>query len=1134
MDAKMRCWLACGCAILGAALCGSVSAAAPAASAEAGGPVKVLIRYPTMHGDSVVFEAGGNLWKTTLKGGIATELTDDSGFDMAPHYSPDGCWIAFTGWFQGNTDVYVMSANGGPVKRLTFHSINMPTPTGQLKPALDNIVVGWTPDSKDVVFLSRRDSFNPQVMHAYTVPVTSGLPKQLPLPWTGPLSFGPNGHEVAYNKLARVLRPFHRKHYFGGQAQKIFTFDFETGKSRQITFWKGASVWPMWDGGVLYFTSDRGPKGVQNLWSYSFTANRFTQLTHFDTYDIDWPTLGNDGIAFSDGGDLYTYLFSDHALHRIDVRVPINGLRLQPHWEDGAQHVNAATLSPNGKLALFAARGALFTVPGKFGSTETLTHDPAADERHPAWSPDGKQIAFILAKGDTEEIALKTATGGTPKLLTHTTDVSYQGPVTWSPDGKWITYVDSDQNLWLQNVQNGQRTKVTADPSSRFSFTDLAWSAGSDWIAFSKGLPNQTTALFLYHLADHSLHQISSGRFNDSDPAFSRDGKYLFFASARLTIPVVGDFDDTVLAGLDGDGLYAVTLAKDTPSPIAPREPEAVSPHAGKHGAAKKPKESAQTGPVHIDLTGLMTRAVQLPVSPAVITRVVAAGGVIYYTTGRNQAIGGAVTGETPKLEAYDLAKRKHLTLENGAQDLVVSADGSTLLYRIKHQWVLRPAKFNAKAKDEKLNLAQVRRWVEPRAEWNTIFGEAWRDVRDYFFNPDMIKQQWATLGDRYRRLLPRAASRNDVNWLIANMIGSFGESHMYVFGGDMGWKSPAAPSADLGALFELDPASGRYKLSRIYHGDDTIPGYRAPLAQPGLKVAVGDYILAINGQDLKAPASPYSLLLGTYGTTVGLRIATNPEGHGAWTIHVKPVANAAKLHLLAWIRHNRAEVDKLSDGKIGYVYLNDFEATGMHEFMRQYYGQLRKQAIIFDDRWNLGGADIVEQAIYDRIARRIPAMGTTRLGWNSPYGTAFGGYMAALINRGSASNGDIFAYTFEKDHLGPTIGSRTWAGVRGFDGPFRLMDGGHLTVSDFGMYGLHSQWVVENVGVEPDVKLHDEPGAWNRGDDQQLRTAVDMLMKKIKAAPRTWPPPPAWEPAFPAQPAYPKCTDQVVTVTCG
>ncbi|WP_115717796.1 S41 family peptidase [Gallaecimonas mangrovi] len=1117
-------------AAIASALAAILSTQASAQTPVSNDNVQAMIRYPAVHGDEVVFEAGGHLWRSAVSGGQAVQLTSDSGYDSAPHFSPDGKWIAFTGWYQGNTDVYVIPAMGGAVKRLTYHSINSKIGKDQLKPSPDNTVLGWTPDGKDVVFLSRRDSFNPQVMHAFKVPVGGGLPEELPLPWTGPLSFASNGHEVAYNKLSRVYRPFHRKHYYGGQAQDIWTYNFNTGKTEQITHWKGADVWPMWHGKTLYFTSDRGEHGVQNLWSYSMTSQHFTQLTHFDTYDIDAPTLGDNAIAFSDGGKLYVYQLGDNKLQQVKVTVPLDGTRTQPHWVDASQQIASASVAPDGKLAVFSARGALFTVPAKYGSIQTLTQDPAADERHPAWSPDGKHIAYIYAKGEQSEIAIRSADGGAPKLLTHSHDISYQGPVTWSPDSKWITYVDSNQNLWLQNIADGKRYKVATDNSSRFTFTDLAWAPGSDWLTFSKTLETRKSGLFLYNVKAHQLHSVSDGRFSDFSPYFSDNGKYLYFASNRVVNPTMSNFDET-MASLNSSGLYATTLDNDTVSPIAPRQPKPVADSDKKDDKKDKDKGKEKSKALHIDLNGLMSRAVRLPVPDTNISGVFAAKGVVFYLTQPNMNLAGPLTGEAPELRAYSLEKRKDKTLVKDVNSAELSADHSTLFYQAAGKWQLRPASFDEHADADTLNLAHMRRWVEPHAEWATIFNEAWRDVRDYFLNPELIKSDWASIGEHYRKLLPMAASRDDVNWLIANMIGTPGESHMYVFGGDQGWKSPATTTADLGAEFALDKASGRYKLAKIYKGDNTVPGYESPLGQPGLKVAEGDYILAINGQPLKAPTNPYALLNGTFGSTVQLRLSQHASGKDAWTISVNPVANGNNLRLEAWIAHNREVVNKASGGKIGYVYLKDMETEGMQEFVRQYYSQTHKEAIIFDDRWNLGG--FIDPFIFDRIHRQMAGMFTNRYGWADPTPNAFNGYMAALINRGSASDGDIFAYMFKVDHLGPTIGSRTWAGVRGLDGPFPLMDGGSLVVSDNGMYGNNGKWIVENIGVSPDVTVHDEAGDLNRGVDAQLDTAIKMMMHNIAKTPRHLPPTPAWTPAFPPQPAYPKCSDHHNDSTC-
>ena len=1120
--------VACACVVFGLGV-GPVQAQTATLPTGADGPVRVLIRYPTLHGSTVVFEAGGNLWKINWHGGVATQLTSDSGFDFSPHFSADGRWVAFTGWYQGNTDVYVIPAAGGPVRRLTFHSINVKM-AGKLKPGLDNIVIGWTPNDKDVVFLSRRNSFNPQIMHAYEVPVTGGLPTRIPLPWTGPLSFNASGTTVAYNKLARVFRPFHRKHYYGGQAQDIWTYDFKTGVSHQITHWKGADVWPMWDGNMLYFTSDSGSNGVQNLWSYSFRTKAFTQLTYFKTYDIDWPSLGNDGITFSDGGKLYVYALPSNRLIPVSVRVPLDGARLLPYWTKTDKEIRGADIAPNGKFAVFSARGALYTVPTKYGDTIDLTRNPGADERAPAWSPNGKWIAYIGDVGSDSEVYVRPAEGaGQPRALTHTGNVSYQGNITWSPDSTWVTYVDSTQTLWLENVASGRRYKVAQDKFHVIgSFQDVSWSPHSGWIGFSKTLPNRISGLFLYRLSNHSLHQVSQGGFNDSNPVFSKDGKYLYFTSSRIVNPAEGSFDFT-MASLDSEGLYVATLRNDLPSLFAPRSESSTSP-AKKGKQNKKGKRGDHTtGSLRIDLHGLMARAVQVPVPAANYGSLAEAKGIVYFSTLPNRVLGGRLPGEIPVLHAYNLAKRKELTLGKGIARFVISADGSTLLYLFHGQWMMQPAVFSKGAKSKPLDLSHMRLWVQPRAEWNTTFGEAWRDVRDYFVNQEYEAAEWPAIGARYRDLLPMVASSQDLNWIIANMIGSMGESHMYISGGAHAWRSPSSTTAGLGATFALNTVSGRYYLARIYHGNNTIPGYRAPLAQPGLKVKQGDYVLAINGHDLKAPINPYSLLMETYGTTVRLRLADNAAGRDAWTIRVKPVANSAKLHLLAWIRHNRKMVNKLSHGKIGYVYLENMETTGMREFVRQYYSQLTKPGLIIDDRWNLGG--FIDPVLFNRLDRTLDAMYVNRHGIVRPLPNAYPGYMAALINRGSASDGDIFAYMFEKDHLGPTIGSRTWGGVRGFYNRFSLLDGGRLVVSENAMYGLNSKWVVENIGVHPDITVHDEPGQLNAGKDAQIDTAVKVLMKKIATAPRRLPPHPPWLPAFPAQPHYPPCP---APTTCG
>ncbi len=1103
-----------------------------AGAQEAPGPVQALIRYPSIHGDTVVFEAGGSVWKVGVQGGEAVRLTTDSGYDSHPLVSPDGKWVAFTGWYRGNTDVYVVSIDGGPVKQVTWRSINKPI-NGKIRIAPDNIVVGWTPDSRDVVFLSRRDSFNPQIERAFEVPVTGGLPTELPMPWTGPLSFNGSATVVAYNKLSRVLREFHRKHYYGGQANNIYTYDVATGASAQLTHWKGEDTFPMWVGNKLFFASDRGPRGVLNLWEKDLKSGSTRQVTHFEVYDVDWPSAGNTGIALSDGGKLYVYSFRTGKVKQVSVTVPLSGLKTLPYEYSAAKMIRAANVAPDGKLAVFSARGALFTVPVNYGRTTDLSKTVASNDKDPSWSPNGKWIAYVRDDGLDSQVILRTADDqGTPRALTKESNVTYSGPLVWSPNGHWLTYTNSRQQLWLVNTKTGAQKRVTSDPQMVVgAFQDAAFSPDSRWLAFSKHLPNQLTALFIYDVDSGHLHQVSRGDFNDSQPVFSQNGKYLFFVSARLVNPVMSSYNFGA-SGVVPDGLYVTTLQATTPSPFAPRtqQPTAAS-HKSKQGKTKtkgksESKSKPAIQPVKIDFTGLIERAVQVPVPAANISQVAEFKGVVYYSTTPVPVLGGAIPGEAPELRAYNLKKRKGMTLAQGmglGSGFALSADGSTLLFKLHGKWVLRPAAFNKQAKVKALDTAHMQMRVDPRAEWREIFNEAWRNVRDYFVNPELIESRWAAIGEHYRALLPLVQDREDLNYVMGNMIGSLGESHMYIFGGAMGWKTPPQPTAGLGVEFALNAKAGRYYLKRIFHGDNTVPGYYAPLAQPGLKVNEGDYVLAINGQPLTSQTNPYELLRGTLGQTISLRVAATPTGK-PWTILVKPIVNSGKLHLLHWINNNRREVTRLSDGKIGYIYLYDMEATGLHEFVRQFYSQINKPGLIIDDRWNLGG--FIDTILFNQLTQKMAAAWVDRHGarFQSPE-NAYVGHMAALIDAGSASDGDIFAYRFQQYHLGPTIGSRTWGGVRGYDNQFTLLDGGQQVVSEVAMYGTDSKWVVENIGVVPSIRVHVNPGLLAKQNrDTQIETAVNVLLKQIARHPMAVPPAPPWMPAFPKQPAYPPC----------
>ncbi len=1102
-------------ALLGGAL---LALAAPFAHAAPATIEQALVRFPTLHGKTIVFEAGGNLWQVGLSGGEATRLTADPGYDEMPRFSPNGQWIAFTGEYAGQTDVYVMPAGGGTVRRLTYKSDV--TPHAPLRWGPNNMVVTWTPDSQNVVFLSRRDTFNSWFGRLFEVPVTGGLPKALPLPKGGMMTYNTDGTQIAYNRIFRNFRTW--KHYYGGLAQDVWTYDFKTKQARRITHWKGTDADPMWYDNTIYYASDEGSNHTMNLWAYSTKTKQFRQVTHFKNYDIDWPSLGNTGIAFADAGKLYVLKLPSEQLVQVPVSVPNDGLRTQPYWYQASQMIRSGEIAPNGKLAVFGARGDIFTVPLKYGDTRDITHTSGVREQYPDWSPDGKNIAYVTDATGESEIAIRPADGsGTETLLTNTTGRTYYDPY-WSPDGKWLAFSDSSKTLWVMNVKSRKTYKIAQDKWREMK--DYDFSPDSDWLAYSQTQPNGMRAIFVYGLGDHKIHQVTSGWFDSFNPTFSDDGRYLYFVSARKQHPTFSSSEFNV-ADLEPDGIYVATLQSNTPSPFRPREQAAT-------GAAKKSEKTGKSSKkpvaVHIDFKGLAERAMPLPIPAANIGQMDESNGIVFYTTQPNPVLGDNLSGEQPALMAYDISERKGEELVAGASAFTISSDGKSLLYTAKKNWYIRPADYST-GEGDKLDLSNMKMEIHPRAEWNEMYWQAWRLEHNFFVNPDMNGKNWDAIGKRYAALLPLVTCREDLNYLIGEMIGSLQNSHTYVGGG----ATPHAPkyvaTGNLGADFALDPKSGRYYLSRIYHGDNTLQGYTAPLAQPGMKVAQGDYVLAINGRELKAPTNPYKDLVNTLGEAVTLRLANNPEGRNAWTIRVKPIGNPLPLWLHAWIKQNREKVNKLSDGKIGYIYLSDMEELGMDQFIRQYYPQLLKQGLIIDDRYNGGG--FIDPIVLERLRRILVALDTTRERGPEPANAIAIGYKAVLVNHYSASDGDIFPWKFKQYGLGPVIGERTWGGVRGIRGYWPLMDGGYITIPEFSMYNPKSQWIVENIGVEPDIKVDDLPGDVMAGKDAQLDTAVKVLMEKIKAHPIHLPEPPPWLPAYPPQPAYPPCP---ADTTCG
>jgi tricorn protease len=1104
-------------------------------------------RFPQPFGDRIVFVADGSLWSVPKAGGTALRLTSAPGQDMFPRVSPDGRWIAYTEASKAGTDIWVIPSSGGAARRLTFHPPTEAGTGGRHGP--DDMVVTWTPDSKFIVFLTKRDQWNTWIQDMDKVSVEGGPATRMPIDSAvGLATYAPDGHTIAYNRIFRNFRTW--KRYNGGLAQEIFTFDFDTRKSEQITHWSGTNTSPMWVGSKIYYLSDQDSHRRANIWVYDRLTKKARQVTHFTDYDIDFPAYGSDAIAFQQGGKLYGLDLPGEELHEIPVSLPDDNPRLRTRVvdvkteireADPAQQVDFA-LAPNGRRTLFSARGDIFSVPTEFGATRDLTSTQGLDEDHPAWSPDGKWVAYTTDVGGNPQLAIRPAEGGAEKVLTSFAEGYLYGPI-FSADGKTLAFSDSSHRLWTVRVDGGAPKLVAQDKLGEIH--DQAFSPDGRWLAFSMSAVGRRRDLYLQELATGHLTRLGEGNEIDANPAWSPDGKYLWFTSSRHENPVASDIDFD-FDFLKSTGIYAIALARDTASPVAPKSDEAdaapekdeakADDDAQRKKAAKAVKDTANTKgsasdekqppdrtapiqPIHVDLDGLMARAVALPVDAANIAQLDVRGSRIFYLTQPIGLIEGPLKGEKSALRFYDLKKRKSSVVTEDVDAYSLSLDGERVLIRHDKDYTVLDTKADA-FKDEEtrkpLNLGHLRALVDPAQEWSEMFDNAWRLERDLFFSTAMNGVDWKAVHANYRKLLPLAGSREDVNYLIGQMLGEMSNSHTYVGGGDDGETAPPRHAGLLGVDFSLDAASGRYRFATIYPGDNTRDDYRSPIAQPGLNIKPGDYLLAINGAELHAPTDPDSLLqLTDADTTVDLTVASSPEGARRHVV-VKPVDKELSLREAAWIEHNRALVDKLSGGRVGYVYMSDMGQLGIQQFARQFYAQLDRRAMILDDRWNGGG--FIAPFALEKLRRMLVSLEVNREGAvTTEPSSVLHGPKVALVNHWSSSDGDIFPYLFKQYGLGPLVGTRSWGGVRGIRGYWPMMDGGYVTIPEGAMYALDSQWAIENHGIDPDIEIEDEPSDLLAGHDAQLEAAVALMLKALEGKPSALPAPPALLPAYPA-----------------
>jgi tricorn protease len=1112
-----------------------------------------LLRFPDIHGEAVAFVYGGDIWLATTAGGAARRITAHPGRELFPKFSPDGKWIAFTGQYDGNFNVYVMPADGGQPKQLTFYQGGAQQLSDRM--GVHNQVVTWTPDSKRIVFLSRRTAENGWVKRPFSVSIDGGLPEPFPLDQGGLLSYSPDGTKIAYNIIFRNFRTW--KRYTGGLAQSITVYDLKNNTSLDIPHTEWTDTFPMWHENAIYFSSDRGPEHHFNLYRYDIGSKQVEQLTHFTDWDVMWPSLGPDSIVFENAGYLYTFDFQSKQPKKLTISLPADRVQEITRWENVGKLVTDFDIAPDGKRAVFAARGDVYTVPAKEGSIRNLTRTPGIREQKVSWSPDGKWIAYVSDRTGEDEIYIVPQDGlGKEQPITS----GYKGfkfAPEWSPDSKKIAWADKDINLWWVDINDKKPVKV--DHGNYAEITNYSWSQDSKWLTYDKQGENNYAVVYLYSLADSKSTAATSSMNNSYNPVFGPEGKYLYYLSDRDFNEVLGNIDFE-FANPKTTRVYVVTLKKDEPSPFGVQSDETevkktepsptileedmateAKPKAGtkkeekndeadkdKADKDKEKKEKEKPIELKIDLDGIQDRVVALGTEPAVVRTFAVAKGLVYYSTAAIQGLSGPIPGEGSAVHAYDLKERKEKTLIENVEHFALSFDGSKLLYESAdgapnsaHTYGIidaKPAGDPKKVGDSALSLSGMRAEIDPPKEWKQIFNEVWRQQRDYFHQAEMNGVDWPKMREKYALLLPYVADRYSLTYVLGEMIGELSNSHTYVGGGDYPDLHPVNVGL-LGVDFDLDSASRVYRFKKIYLGQNWDAELRSPLTEPGIKVKEGDYLLAVNGRPLRAPQDPNEALVNTANDVVMLTVNSRPSEDGSHNIQVKPINDEYNLRELNMIETNRKRVDQATGGKVGYVYLPDMGDAGLNEFIKQYFPQIRKQGLIIDVRYNGGG--FVAELVFERLRRILSSMDTAR-NWKASTSPAnvFIGPMVCITNHYAASDGDIFSYLFKFYKLGPLIGERTWGGVRGIRGDIPLLDGGYITRPEFAMYGLDSKWLIENHGVEPDIVVENRPEQVVSGKDPQLEKAIDVVMKSIQKNPKTLPPPPPALPAYPPGPA--------------
>jgi len=1058
-----------------------------------------FFRFPSVHRDKVVFTYEGDLWLVNAQGGTATRLTTFPGIEAMAKFSPDGKWIAFSAGYEGGQSVYLMPAEGGMPIRLTYQP-------GSAQ------VIAWTPDGTKIVFRSMFENFIGRDPNLYYVSVKGGAPERLPLDRGVLISFSPDGKDFLYSR--RGDEEYYWKRYKGGRYQDIWRYDGGAKKYIPVSDYVGKNSYPMWIGDNLYFVSDRG-NGISNFYRQRIGGGEVQPVTNYADFDVMMPSTDGRTIVYVQDGYIRLLDVPGGQSRKIDVLVPSDRWTLRDRVINPRDYIHHAKVAADGKSVVLEARGDVFTVPTGKNPAANLSNTPGTREMYPAPSPDGKWIAFFSDKSGDYELYLQKAEGGEWTPLTTDLDRTVYHLV-WSPDGKKILFGNKDFSIFVLDIASKKLTKVDSSNQMKndefyWEISDYAWAPDSRWIAYSLVQYNRNSRIFLYDTATGKRYAASDDFYDNLYPSFDADGRYLYFVSSR-DFNVQMDFyeDNHVIA--TPQQVMAVQLRAGEKPPFAGDAPE-----------TEKGEKKVEAEPFRIDVEGLEKRVYPLPVDP---------GNYFYLKAGKGKVLWASVEkfgddeyeeifaprGATKwDLHIFDMAEKKEVVLGDKVRDFDLSTGGEQLIIRKEADLYTISADkaYQTKGLGERLNLETLVYRVDAQEEWNQIFNDCWRWYRDFFYDAGFHGRDWKAMGEKYRATIPYLSSRDELNWVMSQMVGELCVSHTYIGGGDYGPAAgPRSPlyTGLLGADLVPDPASGSYKLAKIYGPTDINLGLVGPLVRPDLAVKEGDYLLAINGVPLKAGDDYFKLLQVAQGQKVKVTVNSKPVMEGAGTYEVEPLRSDQQLRYFRWIQDNIRKIAEATNGRVGYMHINAMGAGGIGEFDKYWRAFRYKDGIILDLRRNSGGW--TEYFLIDKLERELNSFNVLRdmVPFRYP-GSAGNGNYVVISNENNGSDGEAFVDHFKSRKLGTVVGVPSWGGLVGILNGQTTIDNGRVEQSNNAFYGKEGKWIVENHGADPDILVDNDPGSAVAGRDLQLEKAIEVMLDKIQKNP-----PKSWE-----RPPYPK-----------